>query len=71
MTITHDSLDLTVQRLLQTWDLTLQGHPPPDSDIWWLSLETCSNLLKHVLWPQAGGRHPTGMLSCYVFCYSR
>ena len=31
MTITYDALDLTVQE-----------HP--DSDIWWYSLETCSNL---------------------------
>ena len=45
--------------------------PPPASDIWWLSLETCSNLLKHVLWPQAGGRHPTEMLSCYVYRLQR
>ena len=25
----------------QTWDL---GYPPPAPNIWWLSLETCSNL---------------------------
>ena len=46
---------------------SLYRDTPPASDIWWLSLETCSNLLKHVLWPQAGGRHPTEMLSCYVY----
>ena len=57
------------------WPLSL----PAASDIWWWSLETCSNLLirgspgsdiwwwplklKHLRF-QAGGTHPTGMLSC-------
>ena len=74
MTITHVALDLTVQALsappTHTWDLTGQGLPQPylpASDIWWPSLETCSNLftsvniwwlLKEVCWAQAGVRHP-------------
>ena len=44
VTITHDALDLTVQGSYpQKSDL---GPPalPPASDIWWSSLETCSNL---------------------------
>ena len=54
---------------------------PPGNDIWWLLLEICSNLftsghspnsanirwlLKHTQSAQAGGMHPTGMLSCCV-----
>ena len=55
----------------QTWD-------PPAINIWWPSLENCSNLfirgsppppvLRSGGWSsygwQAGGMHPTGMLSC-------
>ena len=52
-------------------------HLPPVTDIWWLSLETCSNLF--TWWPTptqsplvltpsgghlAGGTHPTAILSC-------
>ena len=63
---------------LQTWNLTKQGASSPARDIWWSSLETCSNLfasgpspgadicwlLNHVWSAQAGDTHPTGMLSC-------
>ena len=54
-------------------------HWTPASDIWWPSLEICSNLftsgrtptgadiwslLKHIRSAQAGSTHPPGMLSC-------
>ena len=38
VSITHDTLDLTVQCHPQS------KAPPPASDNWWPSLETCSNL---------------------------
>ena len=52
VTIIHDALELTVQAPLQTWGMrTLGSHPEMGhgdshlaSDIWWPSLETCSNL---------------------------
>ena len=53
--ITHDALNLTVQPPPQprheTWNTPPQSCPldmqppwPPTTDIWWSSLETCSNL---------------------------
>ena len=57
MTITYDTVELTVRLM------TFGGHhwkpvqlpPPPRADIWWL--------LRKVQSAQAGGTHPTGMLS--------
>ena len=44
VTITHDALDLTVQcPRPSAWD-PLAMPPPPASNIWGSSLETCSNL---------------------------
>ena len=61
------------------------GDLPPTTDIWWISLETCSNLFTWGPTPpppppqpvltsgdghqntygwQAGGTHPTGVVSC-------
>ena len=40
VTITHDALDLTVQGLTPSVEVT----SPSISDIWWPWLETCSNL---------------------------
>ena len=66
--------DLTVQGPL--------SGPGPPSDIWWPRLETCLNLftwgsltpkvqISGGYWGtyswQAGGKHPTGMLSCWCF----
>ena len=79
MTITHGSLDLTVQSPHPpswTWDLIGQGHGTS-----WPSLETSLNLFtsdtpplptgsdmwllsKHVRSAEAGGTHPTGKISC-------
>ena len=53
VTITHDALDLTVQPPAQKNRLGTQP-PCPRSDIWWWPLKL----------QQAGGTHPTGMLSC-------
>ena len=39
VTITHDTLDLTVQASLQTSDLGT--YTPPVTDIWWPSLGIC------------------------------
>ena len=48
VTITHDTLDLTVQgpSTLPPLDMEtpLAPAPPHTSDIWWRPLETCSNL---------------------------
>ena len=48
VTITHDALALTVQGPSWPWTPPDMGHgtpgPAPASDIWWPSLETCSNL---------------------------
>ena len=51
VTITYDALDLTVHpRSIpsrhQTWDLPNPGRtpPPPGTDIWSPTLETCSDL---------------------------
>ena len=47
------------------WTWTSLYRDPPTSDIWWLSLETCSNLFTSgdYGW-QAGDTHPTAALSC-------
>ena len=48
--------------------LDIRPVDPPARDIWWWSLETCSNFLtrgppeRHLV--VADGTHPTGMLSC-------
>ena len=62
------------------WIPDMGPTPSPAADIWWSSLETCSNLFAWGPTPppvlissgghwntyswQAGGTHPTGMLSC-------
>ena len=59
----------------------LWPQPYPASDIWWPSLETCSNLftsgapqhlvVKHVRFPQAGGSmYPTRMHFCSFSYYT-
>ena len=66
-------------------DMDVTGQGPPGSDVWWPSLETCSNLftsgpsthvdiwriLKHILLAQVGGTHPSGMLSWLMQWYYR
>ena len=75
----YHALDLTVQP--PSPDTGPQG-PPPRRAIWWSSLETSSNLvtlgppppcwypeMKHIRLVQAGGTHPTVMLSCLVCAF--
>ena len=41
--------------------ITVQGPDPSSAEIWWL--------LKHVWLVQVGGRHPTGMLPCFLLSF--
>ena len=77
--------DQMYQGILSHGGVPTPGHQmwgPPASDIWWWSLETCSNFWGPPLgvtsgggywnWStygfQVGGTHPTGMLSCVILC---
>ena len=64
------------------WCMDPPNPKPPTSEIWWPSLETCSNFFTWGPLPvltsggrsthgwQAGGTHPTGMLSCFCCTYT-